>query len=59
METKSEVPPYVWDLLMAFIEQTPLNFGKHEVPIEIQQFLTKAVETGTLKQVPLGDEIGN
>lgn len=51
-----EVPDYVWDILQAWLYQRPLNFGYHEVPIEVQGYLKNAVEAnvlGTVKEEEL------
>lgn len=53
---KHNVPEYVYDLLNAFLNKEPLNFGKHDLPVEIQLILANAVKTGKLGTVKVNNE---
>lgn len=46
-------PKYVHRLLDAFLSQTPLNFGKADVPKDVQDRLGAAVQSGQLGTAPL------
>jgi hypothetical protein len=47
-----QAPPYVHDLLDAFLTGEPLNFRHHPVPLDVQARLTAARESGVLGTVP-------
>lgn len=45
-------PAYVHALLDAFLTGEPLNFGKADVPADVQARLTEALNAGVLRGVP-------
>jgi hypothetical protein len=46
-------PPYVHDLLDAFLTGGPLNFSTHDVPADVRQRLEQAVACEQLGTVPV------
>lgn len=53
-----QAPPYVHDLLDAFLTGEPLNFHHHSVPLDVQARLTAARESGALGTVPAEPRAG-
>lgn len=51
--TEAPTPPYVHNLLTAFLDQTALNFGANAVPADVRARLRAAYQDGTLGGVPV------
>lgn len=45
-------PPYVHNLLTAFLDQSPLDFGANPVPPDVRARLRAAHKDGSLRGVP-------
>lgn len=50
---EAPTPPYVHNLLTAFLDRAPLDFGANVVPADVRARLRAAYQDGTLGGVPV------